>query len=76
MIAKPLIAVTLYRDVLAKIGDVVPIDDVTGDYVAFLGVGGARRIEAGPLLTEENRHELVHAGVGEKEIRRVRQEGR
>ena len=42
---------------------------------AFLGICGARWIEAGSLLAEKDRHELVHAGIGEEEIRRVRQEG-
>ena len=44
---------------------------------AFLGVGGARRIvRAGCLLAEENGHELVHARVGEEQVRRVGQERR
>ena len=41
---------------------------------AFLRVGDARRIPRRFLLTEEDRHELVHAGIGEEQIRRVRQE--
>ena len=31
---------------------------------------------AGFLLAEKNRHELIHASVGEKQIRRVRQQRR
>ena len=51
---------------------------------AFLGVGGAGvfgGFDAGPFgdvggaITEEDRHELVHAGVGEKESGRIRQQG-
>ncbi len=39
---------------------------------AFLGVGGtAWGIGAG-LLTEEDRDELVHTGIGEQQIGRVR----
>jgi hypothetical protein len=50
---------------------------------AFLGVGGAGvfgRFDAGPLgyvggaITEEDGHELVHAGVGEEQPGRVRQQ--
>jgi hypothetical protein len=40
----------------------------------FLGVGHARRLPRRFLLAKKNRHELVHAGVGEKEIGRVRQQ--
>ena len=43
---------------------------------AFLGIGHARRIPRRFLLTKKNWHELVHAGVGEKQVRRVRQERR
>ena len=41
---------------------------------AFLRVGHARRLPRRLLLSEKNRHELVHAGIGEKQIRRVRQQ--
>ena len=41
---------------------------------AFLRVGHARRIPLRLLLPEKNRHELVHARVGEEQIRRVGQE--
>ena len=52
---------------------------------AFLGVGGAGVAAgdgAGPLgdvrgaLAEEDRHELVHAGVGEQQVGRVRHQAR
>ncbi len=41
---------------------------------AFLRVGHARRIPLRLLLAEKDRHELVHAGIREEQIRRVRQE--
>src|SRR5258705_2607172 len=37
----------------------------------LLRVGHARRLPRRLLLTEKNGHELIHAGVGEKQIRRV-----
>ena len=40
---------------------------------AFLCVGHARRIPGRLLLAEKNGHELVHARVREKQIRRVGQ---
>ena len=40
---------------------------------AFLGVGHPRRIPGRFLLPEKNRDELVHAGVGEKQVGRVGQ---
>ncbi len=43
---------------------------------ALLGVGHARRIPRRLLLAQKNRDELVHAGVGEKKIGRVRQKRR
>src|SRR5438067_5698956 len=43
---------------------------------AFLRVGDARRLPWRLLLAEKNGHELIHAGVGEKQIRRVRHERR
>ncbi len=55
--------------------DVVEVVMLAPGADAFLGVGGARRSVGGPLLAEEDGHELVHAGVGEEEIRRVGQEG-
>ena len=62
------------RVVIGVEPDVVEVVMLASGADAFLGVGGARRIEGRPLLAEENRHELVHARIGEKEIRRVRQE--
>ena len=41
---------------------------------AFLRVDNARRLPGRLLLAEKNGHELIHAGVGEKQIRRVRHE--
>ena len=43
---------------------------------AFLRVNDARRFPWRFLLREKNRHELVHAGIREKQIRRVRQKRR
>jgi len=56
---------------------------LTASADALLGIGGAGvfgRFDAGPsgdvggAITEEDGHELVHAGVGEKESGRVRQQ--
>ena len=63
------------RVVIGVESDVVEVVMLAAGADAFLGVGGARWIEAGSLLAEKDRHELVHAGVGEEQIRRVRQEG-
>ena len=41
---------------------------------AFLRVGDARRVPQRLLLPEKDRHELVHTGVGEKQVGRVGQE--
>src|SRR5438132_14417116 len=43
---------------------------------AFLRVGYARGLPRRLLWAEENGHELIHSGIGEKEIRRVRHERR
>src|SRR5256885_66994 len=43
---------------------------------AFLCVNHARWFPRRFLLPEKNRHELVHAGIGEEQIRSVRQQGR
>src|SRR5438552_1668381 len=43
---------------------------------AFLGIGHARRLPRRLLLPKKNGHELVHAGVGEKQIGRVWHERR
>jgi hypothetical protein len=43
---------------------------------AFLGVGHARWFPGRFLLPEKNRHELVHAGICEQQIRRVGQKRR
>src|SRR5436309_9233156 len=43
---------------------------------AFLRVDHARRLPGRLLLAEKNGHELIHAGVGEKEIWRIRHERR
>jgi len=40
---------------------------------AFLRIGHARRFPWRFLLSKKNRHELVHPGIGEKQIRRVGQ---
>jgi hypothetical protein len=42
---------------------------------AFLSVSNSRRIPRRFLLAEKDRHELVHAGVREKQIRCVGQQG-
>ena len=41
---------------------------------ALLRVGHARRIPLRFLLAEKDRHELVHAGIREEQIRRVGQQ--
>jgi hypothetical protein len=41
---------------------------------AFLRICHACRFPRGFLLSKEDRHELVHAGIGKKKIRRVRQQ--
>ena len=41
---------------------------------AFLRVGHARRIPERLLLREKNRDKLIHACIGEKQIRRVGQQ--
>ena len=38
----------------------------------FLCVCDARRVPQGFLLAEKDRHELIHAGIGEQQIGRVR----
>ena len=43
---------------------------------AFLRVGDARRIPRRFFLTEKNGHELIHAGIGEKQIGRLWHERR
>ena len=55
--------------------DVVEVVMLASGADAFLGVGGAWRIEGRALLAEEDRHELVHARVGEEKIGRVGQKG-
>ena len=63
--------------------DVLEVVVFTAGADAFLGVGGAGVFgwfDAGPLgdvgraVTEEDGHELVHAGVGEEQSGRVRQQ--
>ncbi len=56
--------------------DVVEVVVLAAGADAFLGVGRARRLPGRALLAEENGHELVHARVREKQIRRIRQERR
>ena len=43
---------------------------------AFLGIGGATRLIGAFGLAKENGHELVHAGVREQQVRRIRHETR
>jgi hypothetical protein len=43
---------------------------------AFLRVGHARGTPLWFFLAKKDRHELVHAGIREKQIRRVRQQRR
>jgi hypothetical protein len=52
--------------------DVIEVVMLASGANAFLGIGGALE-SCRLLLSEENRHELVHAGVGEKEIGSVGQ---
>src|ERR1043166_7695382 len=43
---------------------------------ALLRIGDARRLPRRLLLAEKNRDELIHPCIGEKEVRRIRQERR
>ena len=54
--------------------DIIEIVMFAAGANAFLRVGDARRIPRRLLLPEKNRDELVHPGVREKQIRRIRQE--
>ena len=56
--------------------DVIEVVVFAAGADAFLRVGGARRFPRRLRLAEKDRHELIHAGVGEKQIRRVRQQRR
>ncbi len=61
------------RVVISIESDVVEIVVFAAGANAFLGVGHAGRLPLGLLLSQKNRHELVHARVGEKQIRSVGQ---
>ena len=62
VIAKAPVAEHLEKGVVIGIEpDVVEVVVLAPGADAFLGVGGARRIEGRPLLAEKDRHELVHA---------------
>jgi len=41
---------------------------------AFLRICHAWRFPGSFLLSKEDRHELVHSGIGEKQIRRIGQQ--
>jgi hypothetical protein len=47
-----------------------------GQSDALLGVGGATGCVRAFRLAEEDRHELVHAGVREQQVRRIGQKAR
>ena len=57
--------------------DVIEVVVLAAGADAFLRVGDARRIPWRAFVcAEKDRHELVHAGVGEEQVRRVRQKRR
>ena len=69
--------------VVGVVADVLEVVVFAAGADAFLGVGGAGVLggagagpfgDVGLFVTEEDGHELVHAGVGEEESGRVRQE--
>jgi hypothetical protein len=53
--------------------DVIEIVMLPAGANTLLRVDDARRVPGRFLLPEENRDELVHPGIGEKQVRRVRQ---
>ncbi len=61
------------RVVIGVEADVLEVVMLAAGANAFLRVGHARRIPRGLLLPQKNRHELIHACVREKQIRRIRQ---
>ena len=63
------------RVVISIQPDVFEIVMFTAGANAFLCIGNPRRIPRRLLLAEEDRDELIHPGVREKQIRRVRQQG-
>ena len=54
--------------------DIVEVVMLAAGADAFLGVGGAARGVGAVGLAEKDRHELVHTGVGEQQVGRVRQQ--
>lgn len=78
VIAEAPVAEHLEKSVVISVEtDIVEVVVLATGADAFLGVGGAARRVRTFRLAEEDGHELVHAGVGEQQIRRVRhQRGR
>ena len=62
------------RVVIGVEADVLEVVVLAAGADAFLRVGGARGLVGARRLAEENGHELVHARVGEKQVRRVGQQ--
>ena len=60
------------RVVVGVKADVFEVVVLAAGADALLGVGGPPRRVGALHLAEEDGHELVHAGVGEEEVRRVR----
>src|SRR5439155_26600694 len=55
--------------------DIFEIVMLSSSANALLSVGNAWRIPRRFLLAEKDRHELVHTGIGETQIWRVREQG-
>ena len=75
VVAKGPVAEHLEESVVVRVhSNVVEVVVLATGADAFLGVGGAAGGVRAGLLAEEDRHELVHAGVGEQQVGRVRHE--
>ena len=62
------------RVVIGIVADIFEVVVLAAGADAFLGVGGARRIVGSFFHAEEIRHERVHAGIGEQQTGRLRQQ--
>ena len=72
VVAKTPVAEHLEKRVVVGVeADVFEVVMFAAGADAFLGVGGAARRVGTFGLAEEDGHELVHAGVGEQEVRRM-----
>ena len=64
------------RVVVGVKSDILEVVVLASGADAFLGVGGTPGDVRAPHLSEKNRHELVHASVGEQQVRRVGHQAR